>query len=191
MSKFDSPLNNIKIASPCPADWNEMYGDNRKRFCGECKLNVYNLSGMTPDEAQTLVTNAEGRLCVRYYQRADGTVITADCPVGWAKIKARTKIYATAVASMLVALFSGLLFVSMFSKNKSSTIGQLLIPFTTPIPQMTMGAVAISPPRPLMGNIVQGDISEPSTTPKRKTMTQVGAGDPIRKVSADTAAYRD
>ncbi|MBK9765573.1 MAG: hypothetical protein IPP63_00360 [Chloracidobacterium sp.] len=74
MSKFDSPLNDIKIASPCSADWNGMYGDERKRFCGECKLNVYNLSGMTKNEAERLVTNAEGRLCVRFYQRADGSV---------------------------------------------------------------------------------------------------------------------
>ncbi len=191
MSKFDSPLNNIKIASPCSADWNAMYGDDRKRFCGDCKLSVYNLSGMTRDEAETLVTNAEGRLCVRYYQRADGTVITADCPVGWAKIKARTKVYATAVASMLIAMFSGVFFVSMFSKNTATKIGQFLIPLSTPIPQMTMGAVAVSPTRPLMGNVVQGDISGPSTTTKTKTMTQVGVGDSIRKTSTESATYRD
>ncbi|HMT07118.1 MAG TPA: hypothetical protein PKA82_03870, partial [Pyrinomonadaceae bacterium] len=87
MVKFDSPLNNINIASPCSSDWNEMYGDDRKRFCGECKLNVYNLSGMTKDEAEALITNAEGRLCVRLYRREDGSVITQDCPVGWAKVK--------------------------------------------------------------------------------------------------------
>ena len=190
MSKFDSPLNNIKIASPCSADWNAMYGDDRKRFCGDCKLNVYNLSGMTRDEAETLVTNAEGRLCVRSYQRADGTVITADCPVGWAKIKARTKVYATAIASLLVAMFSGVLLVSMFSKNKTSTLGRLPIPFTTPSPQMMLGAV-VSPTRPLMGEVVQGDISGPSITPKKKTMTQVGAVDPIRKVSVNPTNYRD
>ena len=75
---FDSPLNNVKIASPCSADWNEMYGDNRKRFCGDCKLNVYNLSGMTKTEAESLIINSEGRLCVRFYERADGSVITND-----------------------------------------------------------------------------------------------------------------
>lgn len=44
MKNFNNPLDNIHIASPCSADWSEMYGDNRKRFCGDCKLNVYNLS---------------------------------------------------------------------------------------------------------------------------------------------------
>lgn len=160
MSRFDSPLNDLKIASPCPANWEAMYGDDRKRFCGECKLNVYNLSGMTQDEAERLVTNAEDRLCVRYYQRADGSVITQDCPVGWAKLKQRTMVYATAAFSMLMTLFSGILLVSLFSKQKT-TIGQLKISFTTPTPMPLMGAVAINP------NVIQGDVGTPTHTPTR------------------------
>ncbi len=141
MSKFDSPLNNIRIASPCSADWDEMYGDNRKRFCGECKLNVYNLSDMTRDEAETLMMNAEGRLCVRFYKRADGTVITQDCPVGWAKVKQRTKIYATAFASMVMALFTGLFCVSYFSKMRATraVMGEIAMPLATPSPIPLMG----------------------------------------------------
>jgi len=54
----------------------------RVRHCGECKLNVYNLSEMTQTEAEGLIRKHEGRLCVRYYQRADGTVLTRNCPVG-------------------------------------------------------------------------------------------------------------
>lgn len=187
MSKFDSPLNNIKIASPCPADWNEMYGDNRKRFCGDCSRHVYNLSGMTRDEAEALVTNAEGRLCVRYFQRADGTVITADCPVGWAKVKARTKVYATAIASMLIALFSGVMFVSLFS-NKKVSVGKLLIPFSTPAPEVTMGVVAVNrnpTPQPLMGNFIKGEISAPSPTPK------VDAEEKVGKITVNPNTYRD
>ena len=172
MSKFDSPLNNIKIASPCPADWNEMYGDDRKRFCGDCKLNVYNLSGMTKDEAESLIMNAEGRLCVRFYKRADGSVITADCPVGWAKVKQRTKLYATAVASLLMALFTGVLFVSFFSKQGGTTIGTL-IPFATPTPERTMGAIA-APPRNTNTNYMQGDISAPTPTPVNRSKFEMG-----------------
>src|SRR6187549_3287824 len=105
MSRFDSPLTNIRIASPCSADWEQMYGDDRKRFCGDCKLNVYNLSGMSLEEAEGLIMNAEGRLCVRFYKRRDGTVITGDCPVGWARVKQRARVLATAAFSMLIALF--------------------------------------------------------------------------------------
>ena len=132
MPKFDSPLNNIRIASPCQADWNEMYGDDRKRFCGDCKLNVYNLSGMTRDEAESLIIKAEGRLCVRFYKRADGSVITQDCPVGWAKVKQRTRVYASALASLLVAMFTGVLFVSLFPKQRAQ-MGSMPVPFFTPM----------------------------------------------------------
>jgi hypothetical protein len=144
MSKFENPLNSVRIASPCQADWSEMYGDNRKRFCGDCKLNVYNLSGMTKDEAESLIQNAEGRLCVRFFQRQDGTILTADCPVGWAKIKQRTRLVITAVLSMLMTLFTGVLFASFFSKQRP-IIGDLRIPFATPTPVQTMGEMAIRP----------------------------------------------
>jgi hypothetical protein len=155
MSRFSSPvLDNIKIASPCPANWDEMYGDDRKRFCGECKLNVYNLSGMTKDEAESLITNAEGRLCVRIYRRADGSVITSDCPVGWEKIKQRTRFYATAVASLLMALFTGVLFVSLFSGiEKGGRLMGDLIPISTPTPYPLAGAIAL-PPRDANSNKV-------------------------------------
>src|SRR5688572_1756724 len=106
MSKFTNPLDKVKMASPCPADWSQMYGTERKRFCGECKLNVYNLSGMTRDEAEALVMNAEGRLCVRFYRRDDGTILTKDCPVGWARIKQKTRVTAAAAFSLVMALFT-------------------------------------------------------------------------------------
>lgn len=148
MTKFDSPLNNIKIASPCSADWDAMYGDDRKRFCGDCKLHVYNLSGMTKADAESLITKAEGRLCVRFYKRADGTVITENCPVGWAKVKHRTKVFATAAFSMIMALLTGVFIVSLFAKQRP-LMGDLRIPFTTPTPppppEHTMGAVALPP----------------------------------------------
>lgn len=177
MPVFDSPLDNIHIASPCPANWDEMYGDDRKRFCGDCKLNIYNLSGMTRDEAETLIMNAEGRLCVRIYRRADGSVITADCPVGWEKIKQRTRVYATAVASLLMALFTGVLFLSLFSaKDRGTTIGKL-IPFTTPTPLPMAGAISI-PPKNNNSNVEKGEVTmgKPSVgnaaVPK-KTMKKV------------------
>ena len=194
MPRFDSPLNNIHIASPCPADWNEMYGDDRKRFCGECKLNVYNLSGMTRDEAERLVTNHEGRLCVRYYRRADGSIITADCPVGWAKIKQRTRLYATAIASLVMALFTGVLFVSLFSKDKP-TIGILRPPFPTSTPERLMGAIAM-PPRntntEMKGeatntNVIQGNVVVPQNKMPR-TKFEIGK---MRVITGEDAGRKE
>lgn len=75
--------NRFRIASPCSADWSRMVGDERVRYCPECKLNVYNFSEMTEVEVEEAVARREGRLCARFYQRPDGTLLTQNCPVGF------------------------------------------------------------------------------------------------------------
>jgi hypothetical protein len=73
------PLDVIDVSTPCPVDWDEMRGTDRVRFCGQCKLHVYNLSAMSRHEAEELINETEGRLCVNFYRRTDGTIVTADC----------------------------------------------------------------------------------------------------------------
>lgn len=80
-------LANIEVAAPCPASWDKMSGDDRVRFCQGCKLNVYNLSDMSESEAEELILQKEGRLCVRFFRRQDGTVLTDNCPVGLRRIR--------------------------------------------------------------------------------------------------------
>jgi hypothetical protein len=75
-------LNNLRIASPCPATWEAMRGDDRVRFCDSCSKHVHNVSGLTADEAVALIQKSDGQSCVRLFRRKDGTVLTADCPVG-------------------------------------------------------------------------------------------------------------
>jgi hypothetical protein len=75
-------LDEVRVATPCPVSWDEMIGTNRARYCHHCRLNVYNLSSMSREDAETLIQGREGRLCVRFFRRADGTMITQDCPVG-------------------------------------------------------------------------------------------------------------
>jgi hypothetical protein len=75
-------LDSVTIASPCPAVWDAMQGDDRSRFCSTCQKNVYNFASMTAEEATALIVAREGKLCGRVYHRKDGTVLTADCPVG-------------------------------------------------------------------------------------------------------------
>lgn len=162
MSNFRVNLNNIKIASPCEADWDSMFGNERKRFCGQCKLNVYNLSGMSRAEAEALLEQSEGRLCVRYFRRADGTILTEDCPVGWAKVKKRVSAFATAAFAIFVSAFSGAYFSA--KGVSGAEVGKLLpIPLTTPTPKYEplMGAVAMPSPTPTPK-------ASPSPTPKIK-----------------------
>src|SRR5690349_20461144 len=75
-------LEDVRVASPCPASWDEMLGDERVRFCTGCEKNVYNISMMSTEEAEDLITEKAGDLCVRFFQRADGTIMTSDCSVG-------------------------------------------------------------------------------------------------------------
>ena len=118
MFKFTNALENIRIASPCAQDWDEMVGDERQRFCGACKLNVYNLSGMSRSEAENLIFQSEdGRLCVRFYRRADGTVLTKDCPVGWQAIKQNVSKAATAFASIFFTACGAIGLTNYFGKS--------------------------------------------------------------------------
>ena len=115
MAKFTNPLDNIKIAAPCSADWNEMNGSERARFCGQCQLNVYNLSAMTKREAEKLIIETEGNLCVRFYRRTDGTVLTQNCPTGLKALKKRATQTATAVLAVILSFFTGIEFSNMAS----------------------------------------------------------------------------
>src|ERR1700733_12947719 len=75
-------LGSIQIASPCSAQWEEMTGDEQSRFCSHCDKHVFNLSALTAEAALQLIREKEGTLCGRFYRRADGALLTADCPVG-------------------------------------------------------------------------------------------------------------
>jgi len=93
-------LDNLRVATPCTAAWNQMTGDDRTRHCGDCNKNVYNLSGMTREEAEALVIEKNGDLCVRYFQRQDGTILLADCTVG-IKRRRRRRLVAAGAATLL------------------------------------------------------------------------------------------
>src|ERR1044072_3641791 len=105
MSKHSSPLDRLRIAAPCSASWEQMKGSERVRFCHECNLNVYNISRMTRKAVESLIAHAPGqRLCMRLYKRADGTIITRDCPVGLRALRRRVSPVAGATFPALMSL---------------------------------------------------------------------------------------
>ncbi len=95
-TRFD--IERLLVASPCSVAWEAMAGDERVRHCDSCRLNVYNTAEMTRAEVEAMVLGREGRLCVRMYRRADGTVLTKDCPVGLRAYARRVGRLATAAA---------------------------------------------------------------------------------------------
>lgn len=123
-------LDQVRVASPCSASWEAMKGDDRKRFCGTCDKNVYDLSAMTRDEATTFVKEHEGAgACIRMHRRADGTLITSDCPVGAKRKRNRRRL--AGVFFGAGALAGGAAYM-----NASARMGDMA---------MSMGLVALGP----------------------------------------------
>lgn len=131
-SKTNFVLDNLSIASPCPKLWTEMEltDSDAVRFCGDCKKNVYDVSKMSTSETELLVQKAsaaanagQGRsLCMQLYRRADGTIITDDCPVGLRRVRdAWRKVRnAAAAAIALVLTQAGLSFADDKTQCKSA-----------------------------------------------------------------------
>jgi hypothetical protein len=86
-----------------------MAGDRRVRFCPHCRQNVYNLSGMSKEQATALLREKERTPCVRFYRRRDGTVMTADCPVGIRQIAGHAWGWTAMTWAALIAFGLGLL----------------------------------------------------------------------------------
>lgn len=69
----------ISVREPCAVPWDTMLGGGAVRYCRLCRKNVYDLAQLYRDEAEELVFEAEGQLCLRFFRREDGTVVTKDC----------------------------------------------------------------------------------------------------------------
>jgi hypothetical protein len=141
MSANRLPLDVIQVAEPCHASWDAMTGDDRVRFCGGCRKHVHNLSGLTRAEADRLVCEAAGSLCVRFARGEDGIIQTLEYQPppprrrGWR--------FWTAVSACLATLVAGV-------------NGYLLAqgkPPVNAIPTVTLGRVATAP--------VMGEIAPP------------------------------
>lgn len=146
------PLRGLRIASPCDANWDAMPGTDRVRSCAHCALNVYNVSEMTTREARALIRQHEGRLCVRLYRRADGTVLTRDCPEGIPR--AATERRRGAVAALaLAALFAGSVGMTQAAWSLLGSVAT--IPHQGG-PELIMGDL-VAPPGIEMGEMIELD----------------------------------
>ncbi len=142
-----SILDTVRIASPCHAAWEDMQGDERIRHCRACNRHVYNFSALTEAEITSLIRTTEGRLCARLYRRRDGTLLTADCPVGRRQKQRRT---AFQFALGLFGLVSTALGLTAILKREPP-----------PAPSTVTGMVAQPPGRctAVMGEAVMGDVA--------------------------------
>jgi hypothetical protein len=120
----------IHIAAPCNEKWEAMTpvrapggdgvgrqdGNDRQRHCASCKLNVFNTKNLSEAELVALLTKTEGRVCGRVWQRADGTILTRDCPRGLALLRKRALAALTMAATLVLAVLG---FALVRGKGKS------------------------------------------------------------------------
>lgn len=147
-------LQNLAIRIPCTESWDTMQGDERVRHCGLCKKNVYNLSAMPQAEAAAMLAqNVDGELCVRFYRREDGTVMTSDCSAS-PRVKLRQAMRTlprvaagvAGAAAMAAAVVHSIPKYLDGSRSELSAVHASITPDSLPMGNMTMGA----PPAPPM-----------------------------------------
>jgi hypothetical protein len=104
LSHESDMFSRLRVASPCDAAWNGMEGDDKVRFCRQCRKYVYNLSWMSRREAADFVRQTEERLRVCFYRRRDGTLLTDNCPVGLRAAQGRLVACVAGMAAVELAL---------------------------------------------------------------------------------------
>jgi hypothetical protein len=136
-----------RIASPCSEAWDSMSGDDRVRRCVRCDQNVFSLSALSRQDAEALLERTSGQLCTTYFQRADGTVLTADCPeTRWLKLRRRVSGATAVAAASLLTLWS-----TVAPTGRGGRIERTLAALADPAPppyQLTGGAPPPRLPRP-------------------------------------------
>lgn len=169
-------LQRIQIASPCSARWEDMKGDDRKRHCERCSLDVHNIAGLSEQEAESLLRSAlnddgtsKRRLCAAIFRRSDGTILTADCPVGLAAVRAKTR-RAVARAAAAIGLTTLVAWVAARETNRYAFAHTQ--PLTAVANYLRGGPVM--PPAPT--RMVLGDVYVPPAQPAPPVLNWLGNG---------------
>jgi hypothetical protein len=173
-------LDRVRVASPCSVPWASMTGDERVRYCGLCEKNVYNLSSLTRQDAENLIIEKQGRLCIGYYQRADGTILTADCPVGLAAVRRKTIRAVAWLAAACCAVFFSLAALARGPRGSQNLLIRRYDPFRTvtlraawierqiqdwwsppQLTQMTLGIFLVDPAaRPAQADLTDDEVHQ-------------------------------
>lgn len=109
-------LGSLDVATPCDAKWQRMRGTKSERFCGDCRRSVYDLEHMTEAEIQRLFVEptADGEPpCIRMRRRADGRLVTADCPATPFRMRARKRVGPYVVVALVLAAVGALVWRSL------------------------------------------------------------------------------
>jgi hypothetical protein len=144
---------------------------------------VYNLSAMTAEDAEALLVAHEGRrICGAFYRREDGTVLTRDCPVGLALVRAKmARVVARASAVLGLAISSAVLFGDLV-RGEPARLRNIdpfakIVAWITPAAPLPLAMPKPPPP----GNMMLGGVMAYTPPPPPAPKTQVPPQAPDNK----------
>lgn len=131
----------INVTTPCTMSWDAMKAEGPKavkRFCGECKKHVHDLSKMSKSEARALLASetTEG-LCVRYLYDEKGDVVFA----GDARLLATNALTRMARAKRFVAATAAL----ALPMSLNACMGAAMPREVAPVPTVSQTAIDPQP----------------------------------------------
>jgi hypothetical protein len=144
-------LDDLRVATPCHADWDQM-------------------TPVSASDGSRALERHEGQCCVRFYQRADGTVLTEDCPVGVRAALKRAE--RRALGTMAAGIGAAAALVAFFVGNN---------PLTRRLQVIEQRVEAVILPSPMMG------APPPSTSTTMGEMAPVPEQEPQREVMGKPA----
>jgi hypothetical protein len=120
---------------------------------------------MPKNEAERLVSQTEGRLCIRYYRRTDGTILTKNCPVGLRALKRRVSRIASASISAALSFFAGIFAVTGLREQARIPLEQ--------IPVVTQDEITVEEKLPDR-NLFMGEYAAPDHTMGKVELGEAG-----------------
>ena len=156
-------LERVVVAAPCPLSWDMMDGDDKVRHCSGCSRNVYNLSMMSEQEAESFLQINGASQCVTFYRRADGMIMTDNCPKGLKAIRDRVQLWSKVAAGFLASVLSIGSSFAQQSPEKVQHSGQGQSNSHNPPPGVG-GAIWIPPAKDAKVSRTPGQASVPGQT---------------------------
>lgn len=183
MKKNSSELESVHIESPCSADWEAMPGDERRRFCGQCKLHVHNVAAMARDAAEALIARREEgeRVCVRMEYADDGSCVTADA--GCEPTRSSRPATPTRLRAWALTLGAGMLAACQGEGHPRASDAPLPNPLAAP-PELPGQHEALAPMDELVAGegsafeILQGEIYIGSEEVEREQVSPADSSSP-------------
>jgi hypothetical protein len=126
-------LDQVKVATPCAARWDKMQRSKTQRFCQHCQKTVHDLSAMPQAEAERLLCQSAGSLCVRYVRGFDGQVQTLDyrARTGGRTFSWKAWTLIALVGALLAGVVNAAFFGGRVMPNTRVIMGMPARPFTT------------------------------------------------------------